>query len=506
MGSRRNISWLVEASGGLLKPLRGDISIEFTSVEYDSRKVQEGSLFVAVEGYETDGHSYVGNAVEAGAAAVIVSDGRRDEFPESDYPGMVFLSAENTRKALSRASSLFYGNPSSAMTLIGITGTNGKTSITYMIESVLKQAGIVPGVIGTINYRWKDAVHQADNTTPESKDLQEVLARMRDDGVEVVVMEVSSHALFLNRADDIEFDAAVFTNLTRDHLDFHSDFDGYFHAKMRLFHLLERSSKEKRIAVINTDDRYGKMITEASRDFSFMTRTLGFNEDADFRPDPESVVNRITGLSFRIERPEKGLEIRLSLSGKFHIYNSLTAAALLYSLGFPFATIQEGLLNLKSVPGRFDILDSGSGFHVIVDYAHTGDALLKLLISVNELKPRRLITVFGCGGDRDKTKRPEMGKIAVENSDIAIVTSDNPRTEKPESIIEDIIHGINEGSYRVIVDREEAIKEAVSMAGKGDIIVIAGKGHEDYQIIGKTKIHFDDRELAEKYLAEKLAG
>jgi UDP-N-acetylmuramoyl-L-alanyl-D-glutamate--2,6-diaminopimelate ligase len=390
--------------------------------------------------------------------------------------------------------------------VIGITGTNGKTSITYMIESVLKHAGITPGVIGTINYRWNDTLQQADNTTPESKDLQEVLARMRDDGVKVVVMEVSSHGLFLNRADDIEFDAAVFTNLTRDHLDFHLDFEEYFNAKMILFHLLDKSGKEKRVAVINTDDEYGKRMAEASRELSFTVKTLGFNEHADFRPDPNSVVNRITGLSYLLENPDKGLEIRLSLSGTFHIYNSLTAAAVLRSTGHPFGTIQEGLSQLKTVPGRFDVLDSGSGFHVIVDYAHTSDALLKLLASVNELEPRRLITVFGCGGDRDRTKRPEMGKIALDNSDMVIVTSDNPRTEDPVAIIEDITADLPEGTYRVVVEREDAIREAVTAAGKGDIVVIAGKGHEDYQIIGKTKVHFDDRELAAKYLAEKIAG
>ncbi len=504
--SNMKASWLVEAAGGLLKLIRGDDRVEFTSVEYDSRKVCKGSLFVAVEGYETDGHSFIRKAVDAGAAALIISENRVDEFHESDYPEIVLMSAESTRKALSRVSSLYYGNPSSEMTVIGITGTNGKTSITYMIESVLKHAGRVPGVIGTINYRWKDTLRRADNTTPESKDLQEVLAEMRDDNVEVAVMEVSSHGLFLNRADDIEFDAAVFTNLTRDHLDFHSDFEDYFNAKMILFQLLEKSSKKKRVAVINIDDEYGRRIAEASKEFSFSTRTLGFNEKADFRPDPESVVNRITGLSYILESPEKGLEVNLSLSGKFHIYNSLTAAAVLSSTGYSFPAIQEGLRELKTVPGRFDVLDSGSGFYVIVDYAHTSDALLKLLTSVNELKPRRLITVFGCGGDRDRTKRPEMGRIAVENSDMVIVTSDNPRTEKPESIIEDITVGLREGAYRVVVERETAIREAVSMAGNGDIVVIAGKGHEDYQIIGKTKIHFDDRELAAKYLAEKRAG
>lgn len=503
---KQNVSWLIEASGGLLKPVRGDEQVEFTSIEYDSRKVCGGSLFVAVEGYEVDGHKFVKNAVDAGAAALIVSEKRIDEFNESDYPEIVLISAENTRKALSRVSSLFYGNPSSDMTMIGITGTNGKTSITYMIESALKHAGVVSGVIGTINYRWEGTLRQADNTTPESKDLQAVLAEMRDDGVEVVIMEVSSHGLFLNRVDDIEFDAAVFTNLTGDHLDFHSDFEDYFNAKMILFHLLGKSSKKKKVAVINTDDEYGIRIAGASKGLSFSTLTIGFNESADFRPDPETVENRITGLAYMLERPEKDLEIKLSLAGKFHIYNSLTAAAVLHSAGYSFTTIQEGFLNLKNVPGRFDVLDSGSGFHVIVDYAHTTDALLKLLSSVNELRPGKLITVFGCGGDRDRTKRPEMGKIAVENSDVVIVTSDNPRTEKPESIIEEIIGDLQNGSYRVVVEREEAIREAVSLAGSGDIIVIAGKGHEDYQVIGKTKIHFDDREIAAKYLAEKIAG
>ncbi|PKL37605.1 MAG: UDP-N-acetylmuramoyl-L-alanyl-D-glutamate--2,6-diaminopimelate ligase [Spirochaetae bacterium HGW-Spirochaetae-1] len=482
----------------------GDLKeVKVVAVEYDSRKVTEGAVFVAVEGYETDGHGFIDAAIAKGAAAVVVSRKRAGEFLHLDRKSITLLVSDNTRKALSCLSASFYDNPSRKMKVIGITGTNGKTSITYMIESVLKENGLETGVMGTINYRWGGVERPAPNTTPESRDMQEMFYRMHRDGVRAVVMEISSHALELNRADDIDLDAAVFTNLTRDHLDFHHDFEAYFSAKKRIFSILDRSIKEKKIGIVNGDDEYGARILKNRNNYSYPIVSFGVDSDAYFRTDRKSIVNEISGLSYVLESPEKGLSVSLQLAGTFHVYNSLAALATLVSLDVPYAVIQQGLKKLKSVPGRFDTITTGLGFGVVVDYAHTSDALQKLLDSVNELKKNRIITVFGCGGDRDRTKRPIMGKIAVDFSDHVIITSDNPRTEEPDAIIRDITAGIEKINYDVESDREKAIAMAVAMGEPGDIIVIAGKGHEDYQILGRSKIHFDDHEIASKYIRER---
>lgn len=500
---RASLKDLAGGSGGAVE-LAGAGDVAVTSVEYDSRMVKKGCLFVAVEGFKSDGHRYVRAAVDSGAAAVCVSRERVGELADLAGRGVGILVAADTRTALSSLSAAFYGFPSRSMLAIGITGTNGKTSITYMLEAIMKRHGRNPGVIGTINYRWCGREYPAPNTTPESKDLQEILYRMRHDGVDAFIMEVSSHALELRRADDIDFDAVVFTNLTRDHLDFHHDFESYFNAKKRIFGLLEKSFKKGRCGVVNVDDPYGRELFMMRNNYSYPIASFGIETEADYMPEPGAISNTVHGLSYRLARPDAGIAVDLNLLGKFQLYNSLAALAVSHRMGVPYSEITAGLADLATVPGRFDVLKDERDFVVIVDYAHTVDALEKLLKSVNELEHKRVITVFGCGGDRDRTKRPLMGSVAEENSDMIIVTSDNPRTEDPSRIIREIAAGLTRGNHEIVPDREEAIARAMGMAREGDIVVIAGKGHEDYQIIGTEKIHFDDKEVAARSMQVRM--
>ena len=318
-------------------------------------------------------------------------------------------------------------------------------------------------------------------------------------------MEVSSHALDMNRALGIDFNAVIFTNLTGDHLDFHGDLESYFNAKRKILDLLGTSTKKDKFAVINGDDEFGARLLADMGNFSFTTVAFGCDGDVDFKADRDSISNSINGLRYSLEKPEKGYTLDLKLAGTFHVYNSLAAVSTALSLGIDKNAVARGLARLSTVPGRFDVVSSDNGISVLIDYAHTPDALMKLLESVRELRPRRIITVFGCGGDRDKTKRPVMGSIAGRCSDLAIVTSDNPRTEDPMAIINQIVNGMEGSRYSIEPDREKAIAIAVSMAEEGDVVVIAGKGHEDYQIIGRTKRHFDDRETAQKYISTRWA-
>ena len=493
------LAGLAERAGGEIRLIAGG-GASVTAVEYDSRSVKKGSLFVAVDGLKNDGHRFVAEAADRGASAICVATEHAGDFADLKDRGIGILAAGSTRGALSRLSAALYAFPSRSMVAVGITGTNGKTSITYMLESILKRHGLNPGVIGTVNYRWGGRVHPAPNNTPVSRDLHDMLFRMARDGVNAVVMEVSSHGLELGRADDIDFDVALFTNLTRDHLDFHHDFESYFNAKKKLFGLLEKSGKKGRCGIVNIDDPYGRELFMMRNHHSYPFKSFGVEGGADYAPYPERIENTIRGVRYVMERPEQGVAVALRLPGRFQVYNSLAALAAAHHLGVSFDAIAAGLADLESVPGRFDVLLADGGYAVVVDYAHTVDALLKLLLSAGELEHRRLITVFGCGGDRDRTKRPLMGRVAEEHSDIVIVTSDNPRTEEPQSIIADIVAGMTPGSHEVIPDREEAIRRAVETAREGDIVVIAGKGHEDYQIIGTEKIHFDDKETAARWM------
>jgi UDP-N-acetylmuramoyl-L-alanyl-D-glutamate--2,6-diaminopimelate ligase len=479
----------------------GSAEISVSSVEYDSRKIVPRSLFVAVKGFQSDGHDFIAKAVSSGAAAVIVDKGWNGDCT------VPVIETDDSRAALSYVTAGFCGFPSEKMTVVGITGTNGKTSTTYMLESIFRAAGLVPGVIGTVNYRWGNSVIDAPNTTPESADLQRIFARMYADGVKAVAMEVSSHGLSLGRADDIAFDGALFSNLTRDHLDYHKTFEDYFAAKKKLFSLVAKSGKGKAFAAVNADDPYGKELLSEAGHFGYQFFSYGYEPGSSFHVDKGSVLNRINGISYSLSHNGIHSKVQLPLAGMFHVYNSLAAFSAASALGIDAETILRGLSLCTNVPGRFDTVHSDLGFSVVVDYAHTNDAIEKLLLSVKGLFPRRITTVFGCGGDRDTTKRPLMGQAACALSDEVIITSDNPRTEDPNAIIADILEGIGgyKGKYIVEPDREKAIAIAIDSAKEGDIIVLAGKGHEDYQIIGKTKHHFDDREMARKYIARRDA-
>lgn len=500
-GGMKKLFQLLSNESGVRPVLNFTEDAIVSSVEYDSRQVKQDSLFVAVEGFLSDGHDYIGDAVAAGAKAIVVLDKRAEDFAYLKDQGVILLAGPDTRKSLSALASAYYDYPSKKMKVIGITGTNGKTSSTYMVEAALKACGCRVGVVGTINSRWNDKVYPAANTTPESKDLQHLLADMVKDGVEYVVMEVSSHSLALDRVASVDFTAAAFTNLTGEHLDFHKTMDNYFAAKLKLFELLQMSSCENKAAVINIDDEYGKKLFAACKNFSYQTQGFGLGRDAYFRADETCIENKITGLSYVIANPFTGEKINLKCAGGFQLYNSLTALALLAMMEIPFAKIKQGLEAVAGVPGRFQVIHSAKGISAVVDYAHTGDAIDKLLASINAMKTGRVITVFGCGGDRDKSKRPVMGSIACEKSDEVIITSDNPRTENADDIIADIVKGIAKNNYRSIADRKQAIAAAVASANPGDIIVVAGKGHENYQIVGKTKIHFDDAEELETAFA-----
>lgn len=497
------LSDLIQGLKGEIELIHGDPYSEVSSIEYKSKDVYSKSLFVAIEGFMNDGHNYVRDAVERGVSAIVISQDRLSQFLDLRDTEIAILASANTRRSLSQISALFFQNPSEKIPVIGITGTNGKTSITYMLESILNIYGLYTGIIGTVCYRWKNKVFNASNTTPESKDLHEIISNMVYDGIDVVIMEVSSHGLELSRVDNINFDYAVFTNLTRDHLDFHKTYEDYFNSKRKIFQILEFSSKMKKAGVINYDDDYGRLILNKKKGYSFPIISIGISEMADYRVRMESIQNSIDGISYILEKPVKRFKMNLSVPGRFHVYNSLCAFAVAHHMGIPLEIIRHGLSNIRSIPGRFDRIRSGLGFDVIVDYAHTDDALYRLLQSVRELHPQRLITLFGCGGNRDKTKRPIMGSVAASNSDWVIITSDNPRDENPLDIITDIVTGIDTKNYEIIPDREEAIMKAINMANKDDIIVVAGKGHEDYQLIEGRRIHFNDHEIVRKYIAKR---
>jgi UDP-N-acetylmuramoyl-L-alanyl-D-glutamate--2,6-diaminopimelate ligase len=482
---------------------------EVTDLVQDSRKASPGAVFVAVRGFHSDGHHFIPQAVRQGAAAVVVEENVRIEA----LPDTPVIRVPDSRRALARLAARFYEYPSRRLALAGITGTNGKTTTSYLVRSIIEAAGHTAGLIGTIDYRIGKTVYPAPNTTPESLDLQRLLAEMAGGGVSYCVMEVSSHALALGRTEGCEFRTAAFTNLTQDHLDFHETMEAYFQAKLRLFSGLAPDA----VVVVNSDDaRAGDIIANTRARII----TFGLSQQADIRP-AGPVDQGLGGLTFTATTPAGTINIESSLVGRHNIYNILTAVGMGLALGFPRDAVVAGISRMKAVPGRMEKVDAGQPFGVFVDYAHTEDALLRLLEAVREVAVKRVITVFGCGGDRDRTKRPKMGAAAVLGSDIVIVTSDNPRTEDAQAIIAEIETGMGSGRkvsgfgeitaqggptpYLVIPDRAEAIDTAVSLAEPGDIVVIAGKGHEGYQIVGSTKHHFDDREQARLAIAKRSA-
>ncbi|MDD2804271.1 MAG: UDP-N-acetylmuramoyl-L-alanyl-D-glutamate--2,6-diaminopimelate ligase [Elusimicrobiales bacterium] len=476
---------------------------EISSVVNDSRLAGPGALFFALPGARTDGANFIKQALELGAAAVISAAEPPAEL-RAAYPAAPLLKAGEISAALSVIAANFYGRPSKKLKVFGITGTKGKTTTAYLLESALHQAGSRPGVIGTIDYRIDGKVlAPAANTTPLAHTLQELLAKMVAADALAAVMEVSSHALALGRVEDVEFDCAVFTNLQRDHLDFHKDRETYFQAKARLFDLLERSPKKDKCAVINADDeRAGWLLKKLKGRVKAVT--FGIEEEADFRAADIEILETMT--RFTLHAGQEKMPVKLNLLGRHNIYNALAAIAAAASGGLSVRAAIDGVQALENVPGRLERVNAGQDFSVFVDYAHTDAALENVLSSLGLLPHQRIITVFGCGGDRDRTKRAPMGAVACALSGLAIITSDNPRSEDPLAIIDDISKGVMDkySNFEVIPDRKRAIEAAIAQARKGDIVLIAGKGHETYQVLKDRTVHFSDAETAAAALKERL--
>ncbi|HET8798615.1 MAG TPA: UDP-N-acetylmuramoyl-L-alanyl-D-glutamate--2,6-diaminopimelate ligase [Thermoanaerobaculia bacterium] len=476
-----------------VKDLHGAAGVDITLVTPDSRLVKPGALFVAIPGTAQDGTRYIPQAIEKGAAAIVA----QTPLPPVAGRALPVLEVDDARAALALLAANFYGRPAEKLSLAGVTGTSGKTTTTRMIESIFDAGHEPVGLIGTIEYRAGDERLVADRTTPDAVVLQEWFAKMVAAGVRHAVMEVSSHALALRRTHGVRFAAAVFTNLSREHFDFHKDFEDYFAAKKMLFDQIDRT---RRTAVVNLDDEYGRRL---ANELGSAAMTFGRDSAADIHPADDLDIS-VHGIRATIATPHGDVRLVSPLLGLPNLYNWLGAIGAALVIGIPIPQIEAGIRNLQSVRGRFERVPGEAGPTVIVDYAHKPDALEKLLHAVRDIaKKRRVWCVFGCGGDRDRGKRPEMGKIAAELADVVIVTSDNPRGERPEAIIEEIVAGIGAREHRAIADRRAAIETAIAEAGEEDVIVIAGKGHEAYQVIGDRVIHFDDREEAEIALAKR---
>ena len=478
---RMRFTQILEGIDYILKGQDADIS----EIEYDSRRVQSGNLFCCVSGTYDDGHRYAQQAVDAGASALLVERELPIDIPQAIVP--------DVRLAMAEAAANFFGNPSRGMRFAGVTGTNGMTSTTYMLKTIAEQQNIKVGLIGTIHIMIGSEVMNADRTTPASVDLQRTLRRMRDAGVELVIMEVSSHSLDQKRVYGIEFDTAAFTNLTQDHMDYHKTFDNYLMAKKKLFY----SSKN---AVINVDDVYAERIMEGIPAKSI---TFGVRNGADINATEIEITAK--GVQFDLATPEGAARVNMPIPGLFNVFNAMAATGLALNLGFDLKTIKKGLESMHSVSGRLEPLSTnGKDFNVFLDFAHTPDALENILKTVHTFSKGRIITVFGCGGDRDRAKRPIMGEAAGRFSDLLIVTSDNPRTEDPFDIIASIEEGVKRSgcAYKIIENRREAIRYALAKAMKDDCIILAGKGHENYQEINGVKHHFDEKEIVAELLNE----
>ncbi len=484
--------------------IHGDADQNIAAVNYDSREVQPGSAFVCILGVARDGHEFAAAAVERGATVVVA----QNREAVADLPAHVTrVFVPDTRRALAMMACEFYGHPSREMMLVGVTGTNGKTTIAHLVADLLRESGLKSvGIIGTLGAKAEKTYYDTGRTTPESLDLQRLLAEFLDGGTEAVVMEVSSHALALQRVAGCCFDAGIFSNLTQDHLDFHGDMEDYFAAKTLLFTDVAHESEEYKSfgAVFNADDRYGRRLAEIASDIPSIT--YGIENEAHVKA--EAVHLTPAGSAFVAKTSGGDIPFDLQIPGRFNVLNALAAIGYGLLKNMPAAQIQSALNRAHAPEGRMESIDEGQEFFVAVDYAHTPDGLKNVLATVREFTPGRLICVFGCGGDRDRTKRPQMGAIAASLSDVVVVTSDNPRTEDPNRIIDDILAGTS-GSHaqvQVEVDRREAIERAVSLARKGDFVVIAGKGHETYQIFKERTIHFDDREVVREALENRKAA
>jgi UDP-N-acetylmuramoyl-L-alanyl-D-glutamate--2,6-diaminopimelate ligase len=465
-----------------------------TQVANDSRKVQPGTLFVAVHGVATDGNLYAKAAAEHGAVSVA----SETPAPAGWDTKIPWIEVTDARKALAIAAANFYGQPAKALKLVGVTGTNGKTTTTSLIDSIVRASGAKTGLLGTIAYHTPRGEHPAPNTTPESIDLQSFLAETRDAGGTYATMEASSHALTMDRVWGCHFEVAVFTNLTRDHIDYHKTFESYFAAKRKLFE--GTGAEAPGVGVVNTDDPWGKKLVGMAK----KTLTYGLQNGADLKAKRFQL--SFNGLNFTAQTPNGPVQVESHLVGRINVYNILSAIGAGIGLGLSNDVIEAGIRNLHAVAGRFQRVDQGQPFLVVVDYAHTDDALENLIKTAKELITKgRIITLFGCGGSRDRTKRPIMGEISGRLSDLSILTSDNPRQEDPLKIISDVVVGMQRsgGKYTIEPDRAKAIRLAIEEARAGDIVLLAGKGHEDYQIFADHTIHFDDREEARKALTDR---
>jgi UDP-N-acetylmuramoyl-L-alanyl-D-glutamate--2,6-diaminopimelate ligase len=464
------------------------------SIAYDSRRVQRNGLFVALRGEKSDGHQFIEQAIEKGASVIVTEH-------EVQHAHATCVVAENTRHALADLAATFYDRPVRRLKLAAVTGTNGKTTTTFLLKHICEKANMRCGLLGTVRYEIGDRVLPAVRTTPESLDVQELLAQMVNAGCKAAAMEVSSHALAQDRVRGLEWDVAIFTNLTQDHLDFHGTMENYFEAKAMLFTgLAAQQGKTKPTAVVNIDDRYGAQLVDRL-DKKVPVVTYGVGARADFRASNYHA--EFAGTSYQLDARGKSYLVRVPLIGRFNVANSMAALAAANSMGI---SLREAILSLgrsPQVPGRLEAVPAKRQFQVFVDYAHTDDALLNVLKTVRELSPRKLIVVFGCGGDRDKQKRPLMARVADQNADYSIITSDNPRKEDPDAIIADAEKGFRSDRYEKITDRAKAIARAIELAQPRDIVVIAGKGHEAYQEFADHTVPFDDIQVARQALENR---
>jgi UDP-N-acetylmuramoyl-L-alanyl-D-glutamate--2,6-diaminopimelate ligase len=476
--------------------IAGPTTVEIGSIECDSRQVAGGGIFFALRGAKLEGAQFVADALGRGAVAVASESAKPADFPAGTV--WVQLAPGTDRKALARAAANFYGHSAEALKLVGVTGTNGKTTTTYLVDSILRLAGCTTGLIGTTGYRTPKGQRDASNTTPESLELQRIFAEIRDAGGTHATLEASSHALAMDRLWGCHFAVAIFTNLTRDHLDYHQTFEAYFAAKRRLFEGTGAGAPD--LGIVNADDPYGAELKGLARS----TLTYGLKSTADIAP--KKLALSPAGLEFIAQMPAGDINVRSPLVGRMNAYNILGAIGAGIGLGIPVEYIERGISQLAAVPGRFERIDEGQPFLVVVDYAHTDDALRNVISTARDLSgSARIITLFGAGGERDRTKRPLMGEAAGSLSDLVVLTSDNPRSEDPLRIINDVVVGLQKANakYRIEPDREQAIDVAIDAAQPGDIVILAGKGHETYQVLRDGPIDFDDREKARTILGRK---
>lgn len=475
--------------------IRGDQELEISSVENNSQKVKSGSLFVAIKGFDFDGHQFVEEAIKNGAVALMLdisADLKSIKLPKD----MTVILSTDTRVDLAKVACNFYHHPSRYFKLIGVTGTKGKTTTTYMIKSILEKAGHKVGLIGTIaNYIGEDQISESNRTTPESLELQKLFYQMAREKVEYVVMEVSSQSLKLHRVDGSDFDMAVFTNFSKDHISLkeHSDMEDYFNSKLKLFQMCPKG-------FANSDDFKCERLMYYAKNCDI--KTYSVDNGSNLIAKDITITN--ASVDFKVKLGQKNERVKVNIPGRYSVYNALAAISVAVSIGVDAEKIKEGLLEIV-IPGRNELIPNEQELTIMIDYAHTAESLENVLTSIKAYTMGRIICVFGCGGDRDKTKRPEMGEVAGRLADFSIVTTDNPRTEKPEDIIQDIEEGIakTKGNYKIVVDRKEAIAEAIKMATKRDIVILAGKGHEKYQEINGMKHEFDERKIVKEILKSK---